>query len=120
MNSLQFRELGLAVDAKTFPGMFQHVGLNNDAVLNRFGDDISEIVFLLCISACAVPSCGSCLTQVTAQSSNAFGTAPPPWRYTPQIFVGLSKSAASRTCPSSGFPASLCSTLGSVEYMRLP
>src|ERR1700759_3773765 len=47
-------------------------------------------------------------------------TWSPPWPYTTWMAAGSSRRAVSMTCLSSARPARGCSTLGSVDFIRLP
>ena len=71
------------------------------------------------LTAWPVPSCSVCSTQTTSRLTVS-KTCSLPWPMTTQMFWGFREAAVSITRSTMGRPPMRCSTLGILEYMRVP
>ena len=72
-------------------------------------------------TACPVPNCSVCSTQVMLVLwASCAKTCSLPCPITTLMLLGLSVSATLITCSSMDLPAIWCNTLGILEYIRVP
>src|SRR5690625_48443 len=71
-------------------------------------------------TACPVPFCSACKAKFSEYPERASRTCSSPWPTTTCRRCASSSRAVSSTWQTIGLPASRCSTLGSVERIRVP
>ena len=135
---------GVAHDAAVAGGIVQHLGEHGGAIAAR-GQQAAQRVGCTsgtspystsvtsslpspssssgtaCCTAWPVPCCGCCNAKCRPSwPPNACLTRSAPWPTTTVMRAGASSRALASTCANMGLPASVCSTLGRSDCMRLP